>query len=441
MNALDWNTADGYGLREFSNAMTTQPPADSATSALLPPQDGDAPLSELGRDELSVFFYLAFTDEELTTLMRELKLSVPGYRLEKLSGVQKADTVADELRARPDARGPAIALLRKIYEFPALDIVSLSAPVAEEIGLLAVEDDATVRMLWRLLADPQAEVRKTATPILQSLARTYYGTGPTPKGPAPVDASARLAPPPQDTAPRDESQELKAAKKEARDAVQAAEKAQAKAETLAQQLKDARSELAEASRELNQLKKVATKADSALEKTKEQLEKAKGKVTRAELERAKKDLEKANEAVAALTAREERLVGEKRALEDELKALEKAPEPAPQAAAASADDAPVEELPSTWLKPNFTQEFYDSLDGWDGRLQRAAFKQAYLLSENHRHPSLRAIPLEGLPGYFRVRVATDVRLIYRRSEGTSVDILSLIDREDLDRYVRQAKTR
>lgn len=422
--------------------MTTPPPADPATSALLPPQDGDAPLSELGRDELSVFFYLAFTDEELTALMRELKLSVPGYRLEKLSGVQKADTVADEIRARPDARAPAIALLRKIYEFPALDIVSLSAPVAEEIGLLAVEDDATVRMLWRLVSDPQADVRKTAAPILQSLARTYYGTGPAPKGPAPVDASARLAPPPQEPAPRDESQELKAAKKEARDAVQAAEKAQAKAETLAQQLKDARTELAEASRELNQLKKVATKADSALEKTKEQLEKAKGKVTRAELERAKKDLEKATEAVAALTAREERLVGEKRALEDELEALRKTPEAAPQhAAAATSEDAPVEELPSTWLKPNFTQEFYDSLDGWDARLQRAAFKQAYLLSENHRHPSLRAIPLEGLPGYFRVRVATDVRLIYRRSEGTSVDILSLIDREDLDRYVRQAKTR
>lgn len=422
--------------------MTTPPSTDAPTSPLLPPQDGDAPLGELGRDELSVFFYLAFTDEELTGLMRDLKLSVPGYRLEKLSGVQKADTLADEVRARPDVRGPAVALLKKIYEFPALDIVSLSAPVAEEIGLLAVEDDATVRMLWRLLADPQPEVRKTATPVLEALARTYYGTGQAPKGPAPVDASARLGPPPQDAAPRDESQELKTAKKEAREAVQAAEKAQAKAESLQQQLKDARAELADVSRELNQLKKVATKADSALEKTKEQLEKAKGKVTRAELERLRKDFDKATDAVAALTAREERLATEKQALQQELDALKRTAEAAPQAPIASGgEDAPVEELPSTWLKPHFTQEFYDSLDGWDARLQRAAFKQAYLLSENHRHPSLRAIPLEGLPGYFRVRVATDVRLIYRRSEGTSVDILSLIDREDLDRYVRQAKTR
>jgi len=33
-----------------------------------------------------------------------------------------------------------------------------------------------------------------------------------------------------------------------------------------------------------------------------------------------------------------------------------------------------------------------------------------------------------------------VRLIYRR-DGNHLEILSLIDREDLDRYVRQARTR
>ncbi len=92
--------------------------------------------------------------------------------------------------------------------------------------------------------------------------------------------------------------------------------------------------------------------------------------------------------------------------------------------------------------PVYTREFYDSLDGWDRRIQRAAFKQANLLAQDHRHPSLRALPLEGLPGYYRVRVATDVRLLYRRAERqNTIEILSLIDREDLDRYVRQAKTR
>src|SRR5260370_1399048 len=53
----------------------------------------------------------------------------------------------------------------------------------------------------------------------------------------------------------------------------------------------------------------------------------------------------------------------------------------------------------------------------------------------------RSSALEGLPGYSRIRVATDVRLIYRRGEGNTLEILSLIDREDLDRYIRQARTR
>ena len=41
----------------------------------------------------------------------------------------------------------------------------------------------------------------------------------------------------------------------------------------------------------------------------------------------------------------------------------------------------------------------------------------------------------------RKMIATDVRLIYRRGEGNTIEILSLIDREDLDRYIRQARTR
>jgi mRNA-degrading endonuclease RelE of RelBE toxin-antitoxin system len=117
-------------------------------------------------------------------------------------------------------------------------------------------------------------------------------------------------------------------------------------------------------------------------------------------------------------------------------------EPPPPRPAAEEAEAEGEEAQASWLLPVYTREFYDSLEGWDRRIQRAAFKQAHLLALDHRHPSLRALPLEGLPGYYRVRVATDVRLLYRRGEKqNTVEILSLIDREDLDRYVRQAKTR
>jgi Txe/YoeB family toxin of Txe-Axe toxin-antitoxin module len=112
------------------------------------------------------------------------------------------------------------------------------------------------------------------------------------------------------------------------------------------------------------------------------------------------------------------------------------PVPAPQE-----EGLPSAEEASTFLIPIFMREFYDSIQRWDRRMQRAAFDKVSLLARDWRHGSLRAIALEGLPGYYRIRIATDVRLIYRRGEGNTVEILSLIDREDLDRYIRQARTR
>ena len=111
-----------------------------------------------------------------------------------------------------------------------------------------------------------------------------------------------------------------------------------------------------------------------------------------------------------------------------------------QPTAASNEDLPSDEEAQTFLLPVFTREFYDSIQRWDRRMQRAAFDKVALLARDWRHGSLRALALEGLPGYYRIRIATDVRLIYRR-EGNQLEILSLIDREDLDRYIRQARTR
>jgi hypothetical protein len=83
----------------------------------------------------------------------------------------------------------------------------------------------------------------------------------------------------------------------------------------------------------------------------------------------------------------------------------------------------------------------DATGGLPGRRPERIPPSSDLSSEDWRHPSLRAIPLEGLPGCYRIRVATDVRLIYRPLDGNRVEIMTLIDREDLQRYIRQAKTR
>ncbi len=138
-----------------------------------------------------------------------------------------------------------------------------------------------------------------------------------------------------------------------------------------------------------------------------------------------------------------RAAGEERdALRGQLAQAQRAPAASPLPAAPAEDEAlPSAEEASTFLIPYFTREFYDSIARWDRRMQRAAFDKVALLARDWRHGSLRAIALEGLPGYYRIRIATDVRLIYRRGEGNTVEILSLIDREDLDRYIRQARTR
>ena len=96
-------------------------------------------------------------------------------------------------------------------------------------------------------------------------------------------------------------------------------------------------------------------------------------------------------------------------------------------------------MPATWSLPIFTDEFYESIRRWDRKIVRIAFEKIARLAEDWRHPSLRAIPLEGLPGVYRIRIASDVRLMYRPLDGGRVEILSLIDREDLQRYIRQAK--
>jgi len=191
-------------------------------------------------------------------------------------------------------------------------------------------------------------------------------------------------------------------------------------------------------------REAAEVAQRARERAEARLAETQATDAAAEAQRARGLVRELEGKLAAAEARLARQEERGRALESEVEAARTraaAERPAAPAAPAEPADEP-EDAPATWLMPVYTREFYDSLEGWDRRIQRAAFKQANLLAQDHRHPSLRALPLEGLPGYYRVRVATDVRLLYRRGERqNTIEILSLIDREDLDRYVRQAKTR
>jgi DNA repair exonuclease SbcCD ATPase subunit len=426
------------GRTKGAPSSRTRPAAPARGARALPPPDGDAPLHELTRDELSVFLYAALLPEENLRIVRDLGLSVPGFRVEGLSEVERCDLIADEIRAAPEERARVLELLRKGFGKPPLVAVPLDAVAARDLVEVGTTEHGTILALWRVLADPAAPVRALAGPLLARMVEEYYG---------PHEPGDEGAPEPRPEGPRLDGK-LAALEREAARAREEVERTrrrgEERAEKLQAQLKEARAAEARASADAARARDAAEQARRALSRAEETLAAAQGTDAAAEAARARAEARELQGRLGAAESRVERAEGRvaelQAAVEEARRAAHALPEPPLRAPVAESDES--EEAPSSWLLPIYTREFYDSLDRWERRIQRAAFKQANLLSQDHRHPSLRALPLEGLPGYYRVRVATDVRLIYRRGENQgAVEILSLIDREDLDRYVRQAKTR
>ncbi len=420
----------------------------------IPPPDGDAPLEELSRDALSAFLYAALLPAEALALVKSLRLSAPGFRAEGLSEVEWCDLLADEVRAAPAARVAVLDALRAGLKEPAFAQSPLDPVAADELLEVAGSDHGLAITLWRLVADPQPEVRARGAAALERLAAEWYGPAPglAPEGEAPAprrggaegSAEAQV----EALSAKLRAAEEKLARGETR-AEEARRKGDEAREKLQAQVKEARAEAARAVTEAARAREQAEAARQGRALLERELAAARATDLHAELQRMKGAARDAETARHAAEGQAERLAGQLARLEEERRSAEaletREAVTAHGAAARSVEPGEVEpdEAPATWLLPVFTEEFYASLVGWDRRIQRAAVKQAFLLSQDHRHPSLRALPLGGLPGYYRVRVATDVRLIYRRDEARqdAVEILSVIDREDLDRYVRQAKTR
>jgi mRNA-degrading endonuclease RelE of RelBE toxin-antitoxin system len=413
----------------------------------LPDPAGDAPLEELSRDALSVLLYVWLLPEEARALVKELRLSVPGFRTDALGDVELCDVLADEIRGAPATRAKVVERLRAVFGGMPLPDVPLDPAAADDLLELGSSEHGLTYALWRVLADPDAAVRGRATPVLEKLVAKYYG--PFPEG---TRAPPRKDEDPQETIAAlerklaDREKELDKEREEGRARVESArKKGEEQREKLQAWLKDARAREAQAVEEAARAREAADAAAKARERAEAALAQAQATDAAAEAQRARATARDLEGKVAALEARLARQAERERELQaaadaaQAARARNEAERPAAQAAPEA--DEP-EDAPAAWLMPVYTREFYDSLEGWDRRIQRAAFKQANLLAQDHRHGSLRALPLEGLPGYYRVRVATDVRLLYRRTERqNTIEILSLIDREDLDRYVRQAKTR
>jgi hypothetical protein len=399
-----------------------KPKASPARDArALPDPSGDAPLEELSRDALSVLLYVWLLPEEARALVKELRLSVPGFRTDALGDVELCDILADEIRAAPAARARVLEKIRAAFGGMPIPDLPLDAAGADDLLELGSSEHGLTYALWRVLADPDPAVRARAAPVLDRLVKKYYAPLPDGAKPRPrkeEDPAQRIAA--LEKKLEDREKELEKEREEGRARLESSRKKQEEQrEKLQAWLKEARAREAQAVEEAARARETAETAAKARERAEAALAQAQATDAAAEAQRARATVRDLEGKVAALETRLERQAERERALAAAAEAAETArarteagrTAPAPQADADEPEDAP-----ATWLMPVYTREFYDSLEGWDRRIQRAAFKQANLLAQDHRHPSLRALPLEGLPGYYRVRVATDVRLLYRRAE-------------------------
>jgi len=406
--------------KKKKDAAPKEPPPEPQE---IPLSTAALPLLDLDARGLAEFLELTFSDRRLLELCGELRLYAPGYRLESMPPNQVAQMLADEARNAKDAG----ALLEKAVR------ETLRNPVFEGKAL----DDEQWRDTFELFTgDPLQHLARCAWRALleEDEKRKAYALSAIDLGIESLDALAVAKPPPRKAQLPSDVQELR---KELDEARKSTERANVEKESARDQLTSARGEIAAREKALGETRDELAQARSELIRTSAEL----GRLTAAGDGRALSDARRLGDENRSLSEKLRLALEERDELRDKLTETPLQVPVVRTSAAAEPEALPSTEEASTFLIPIFTREFYDSIQNLDRRMQRAAFDKVTLLARDWRHGSLRALALEGLPGYYRIRIATDVRLIYRRGEGNQLEILSLIDREDLDRYIRQARTR
>lgn len=395
-----------------------------------PAEGTPPPLDRLAPDKLAQFLQLALTPEELLSLCRDVGAQpTGGYRLERLSQSEHARLLATDYLEKPRTQTRINDAVLGILKTPALRSLWMTAQAAKELGQLLAGDpvSAQARLAWRCMGDGDPAVRAVADQAIDhgmALIESYESAAQeeaakTPSAPAKVDLDERLA-----------------------TLEKRLERSEKDRETARAQLQQARTEIAERDNRLNEHKQDATRlrveaaahiAELSKYQAAESKDERRGATELRKLSAEKAHLETRMGAIEDRLAQEKRKVAE---LERQLAERER-----PGLNLPPGDDPHQEASALEFTTPLFTDEFYKSVEGWDRRVLKVAFEKALLLAKDRRHPSLRAIGLVGFDNLFRIRIASDVRLIYRRADDGRLEILALIDREDLDRYVRQVRTR
>lgn len=390
-------------------------------------------LTPLTEDERATFLVVALAEPVLRKLVGRLGTAAKGTRLDTLGPWELADTLVDyygddaEVAAEVDR-----TLRRELDASPLAGAVAADGGAAAVTALVMDARDPLRDLAWAILGVERDEDRALASRMVQAIMAEF-------------DAADERAKTVADK-PKTESAAVREAARQARRAEKEAARADSQRERALDRVDDLRARIVElerstaaARKELRDSERGRERAGAerdALAKERETLRARLQTGTAAEVARLEEELDAAERQTRSLEteledarAREEALAARVRTLE-QAGATRPAPEPQPSEPASTG---------AVWNVPVFTSEFYDSIRRWDRRILRSTFEKVARLCEDWRHPSLRAIALEGLPDYYRIRIATDVRLIYRPVDGNRIEVLSLIDREDLQRYIRHVK--
>jgi hypothetical protein len=394
-------------------------------------------LAPLNPDQRTTFLVVALAPKALRKLVGRLGTAPTGTRLETMSVWDLAWSLVDYYEEDAEVSRTVDKTLRKdLGEPPLLAAVTADGGSDAVSALVLASRDPLRDLAWALLAAGTPEGAPHAAEAVQAIVSEFDE----------ADARAKVeeeaSPPANEEDPQEVEAEraAKTMRREVSRAFQQRERALRRVDTMKDRLLELESGVAAARREL----RGSEEARARLEAERDRLARERDALrlqlqagTAGEVARLSGALEAAQRRERGLEGELEELRESEASLTGQLRALA---EERPARTAAAESERSAASI-ATWSLPVFSDEFYESIRRWDRKIVRNAFEKIYRLSEDWRHPSLRAIPLEGLPGCYRIRVATDVRLIYRPLDGNRVEIMSLIDREDLQRYIRQAKTR
>jgi hypothetical protein len=395
-------------------------------------------LAPLNPDQRATFLVVAMAPKALRKLVGRLGTAPTGTRLETMSVWDLAWSLVDYYDGDVEvSRMVDKTLLKDLGEPPLLAAVQAEGGADALSALVLASRDPLRDLAWALLAAGTPESAPHAADAMQAIVTEFDDADARAK--AEEDAAA---PESADDPPEVEVERAtKTMQREVSRAARARERALKRVDTMKDRLLELETAVATARRELR-----------GSEDGRERLEAERDRLARErDALRAQLQAGTAGE-VARLTSELDAGRRRERGLESELDELRESEASLTARLRAISEERPARVVTdgeaerggtstAIWSLPIFSDEFYESIRRWDRKVIRNAFEKIYRLSEDWRHPSLRAIPLEGLPGCYRIRIATDVRLIYRPLDGNRVEIMSLIDREDLQRYIRQAKTR